>query len=178
MRRLGLILIAAGFLAGSLVAVLDPEIIEWPIFLACLAVGVVGVAASRWAIRRESHDTGVISANFAALDARLGSLVKSIEELDRSKADINPYDLPALIDRTFRDDLLAFADARESIRHAAGAGAYAAVMTPFAAAERYLNRVWSAAADGYVDEAHDYIGRAREQLADALAQLERVQRDQ
>jgi hypothetical protein len=37
-------------------------------------------------------------------------------------------------------------------------------MNHFAAGERYLNRVWSASVDGYVDECRAYIGHAREQF--------------
>jgi hypothetical protein len=176
MRWLGLILIVIGFLAGSLVSVLDADTIDWPRYLLCFAVGAGGVGAIHWVLRRESRDVGVIAANFAALEARLNSLVAKIEELERTKAQIDTYDLPDYIDRTFRDDFLGFADARGSIRHAAGATAYAGVMTPFATAERYLNRVWSAAADGYIDEAHAYITRTREQLALTLAELQSVQR--
>jgi hypothetical protein len=41
-------------------------------------------------------------------------------------------------------------------------------MNSFAAGERNLNRVWSASTDGYIDEAHDYIALAREQMVEAL----------
>ena len=41
-------------------------------------------------------------------------------------------------------------------------------MNPFAAGERYLNRVWSASTDGYIDEAHTYVDKAREQFELAL----------
>ena len=44
-------------------------------------------------------------------------------------------------------------------------------MSDFAAGERYLNRVWSASADGYADEAMDYIDRARQQFEEARAKL-------
>ena len=54
------------------------------------------------------------------------------------------------------------------------ARAYADVMSHFAAAERYLNRVWSCAADGYIDEAHTYIGRARVQFLEALQRFEEL----
>ena len=44
----------------------------------------------------------------------------------------------------------------------------------FAAAERYLNRVWSASTDGYIDEAHTYLGRSREQFDEARKILDRL----
>ena len=54
---------------------------------------------------------------------------------------------------------------------------YADVMTEFASAERLVNRTWSAAADGYVDEvatslqlAGRHLARAKELLAVAESQ--------
>ena len=34
--------------------------------------------------------------------------------------------------------------------------------------------MWSAAADGYIDESQDYVGRSREQFAEALRRLEEL----
>jgi hypothetical protein len=113
-----------------------------------------------------------MEANFAELDTRLRTIVERIATLDAAKDSIDVYDLPARIDEQFPREILAFVEARQSISHAWGARAYADVMSHFAAAERYLNRVWSCAADGYIDEAHTYIGRSRVQFRDALASFE------
>ena len=172
MRALGLLFIAIGFTAGSLVAVVDPEGVDWLTFVPCLALGAVGVALVQIAIRREAKDETRIAANFEALDQRLRTIVDDITALDAAKTDIDTYDLPDRIDSTFPREIVAFVEARESILHAWGADAYAEVMTHFAAGERYLNRVWSCSADGWIDEAHEYIGRAREQFAEALARFE------
>ena len=45
-------------------------------------------------------------------------------------------------------------------------------MSSFAAGERYLNRVWSASADGYIDEVNTYIEKAREQFVDSLNKIQ------
>jgi hypothetical protein len=172
MRALGLIFIAVGFTAGSLVAVLDVERVDWLVFVPCLVVGAVGVALVQVAIRREATDETRIAANFEALDARLRAIVANITALDEAKTSIDTYALPDRIDETFPADILAFVEARQSILHAWGTDAYAEVMTHFAAAERYLNRVWSCSADGWIDEAHEYIGRSREQFEEALSRFE------
>ena len=75
------------------------------------------------------------------------------------------------IDDKLRNDLRRFADARESMVHLFGLQAYADIMSSFAAAERYLNRVWSASVDGYIDECHAYIGHSRAQFEAAEAKL-------
>lgn len=101
---------------------------------------------------------------------------KTWPPLDAGKADIPPYELRFEIDRRFRTDLNRFVAARESLVHIYGLQAYADIMSAFAAGERYLNRVWSASADGYVDEAREYIGRAREQFVDAKSRLAEAHR--
>ena len=62
---------------------------------------------------------------------------------------------------------------RESIAHG-GLQAYAEVMNRFAAGERYLNRVWSASTDGYIEEAHRYMERATRQFAETLEAFNEV----
>lgn len=44
-------------------------------------------------------------------------------------------------------------------------------MSGFATGERYINRVWSASADGYDQEAATYLARAAAQFADTQSQL-------
>jgi hypothetical protein len=48
-------------------------------------------------------------------------------------------------------------------------------MSHFAAGERYLNRVWSASADGYVDEVNAYMVKAEEQFSEAFDQLKKLE---
>jgi hypothetical protein len=102
------------------------------------------------------------------VDKSLESIVTKVRRLDDGKTEIDVYDLRHRIDEEFPDDLDAFVQARQSIAHSYGLQAYADVMNPFAAGERYLNRVWSASADGYIDEAHAYATKAREQFESTL----------
>jgi len=41
----------------------------------------------------------------------------------------------------------------------------------FASGERYLNRVWSASADGYIDEVAAYLDKAQLQFSEALGKV-------
>jgi hypothetical protein len=75
------------------------------------------------------------------------------------------------IDLKLRDDLRRFADARESMVHLFGLQSYADIMSSFAAGERYINRVWSASADGYDEEAETYLEKAAVQFEEAKQQL-------
>ena len=168
MKILGYLLLTAGFLAGSYFAVLDAESVPVGRFLAMFAVGVVGVVLARMAGHKESRDVELVSANIGAIESSLARLVDKARAFDEGKEAIDVYELRHHIDCEFPDDLDTFVQARQSIAHGFGLQSYADVMNPFAAGERYLNRVWSASTDGYVDEAHAYITKAHEQFEDAL----------
>ncbi|MGP1345890.1 MAG: hypothetical protein ACTS3F_04375 [Phycisphaerales bacterium] len=60
-----------------------------------------------------------------------------------------------------RDDVPAFAAARPVLITRFGLGGFAEIMDVFAAAERQINRAWSAAADNVEAEAIDALDRAR-----------------
>jgi len=79
------------------------------------------------------------------------------------------------IDQLLREDLNNFANARESMKHIFGLQSYADVMSAFAAGERYINRVWFASTDGYVDEIHSYLDRATQQFREAWALFTELQ---
>lgn len=171
MRIFGLVLITAGFLAGALASIYDPALVHWVHYLIALVLGIIGVVLVQVAVRREATDASRLESNTQILHSSLEKIVDALGELDRRKSSLDPYELPAHIDATFRDDIAAFADARESIIHIWGMRAYGDVMSHFAAGERYLNRVWSAAADGYITEAQTFIERSRQQFDEAHGKL-------
>ncbi len=108
-----------------------------------------------------------------SVEASLDRIVKNMTGLNAEKASINTYDVRHRIDELFTDDLNTFVEARESIAHTHSLNAYADVMTSFAAGERYLNRVWSASADGYIDEVNTYLDKAQEQFCESLEKIRR-----
>ena len=55
--------------------------------------------------------------------------------------------------------------------HLFGLQTYADIMSHFAAGERYINRVWSASADGYDEEADAYLKKAAVQFDEAKQRL-------
>lgn len=174
MKRVGVAGVSLGFVVGSLACTLDPHHIHWGLFALGLGLGLAGVAVLRHT-RRAQESGSVADQNLSTISASLKRIATNVENLNQSKTTMNVYDLPAKIDATFPDDLEIFVDGRKSIAARFGIDAYAEVMTEFAAAERYLNRVWSASVDGYQDEAHTYLGRASEQFRRALEALTRMQ---
>ncbi|HSM13242.1 MAG TPA: hypothetical protein VLA66_04175 [Thermoanaerobaculia bacterium] len=174
MRAIAYLLIGVGFVAAAYQAVRTVEGMEIPLYLAGLAVGVAGVALARWHAWTTSRKAEHVQAGLAELHERLERLHDRAQAFEREKDSIRVGDLKRRVEDEFVDDLAAFAERRETIAVRFGLQAYADVMSPFASAERHLNRVWSASTDGYGDEAREMIGRAREELADALESLRRL----
>jgi len=168
MRILGFLLVTAGFLAGSLAAVLNETQVRWAWFIPAVAVGTVGLVMVRMSHRQQSRAAERLTSNMQAIEESLRRIAENMTRLNADKHAIDPYDMRHRIEELFADDLNTFVEARESIAHSYGLAAYADVMSCFAAGERYLNRVWSASADGYIDEINDYLDRAKEQFAASL----------
>lgn len=178
MRWFGLLLLTAGFLWGTIVAVRDAQnVVDWAAFLPGVVVGAIGVFLARRGAHLESTEESAVAANVKLLHGSLGRVAEGLAELERGKAEIDIYDLHGVLDERFAADLAEFADARKSMIPQYGLDAYAAVMNDFAAGERYLNRVWSCSVDGYIDEAHEFLVRARDQLVAAREKLDACRRD-
>jgi len=171
MKTVGFLMITIGFLGGALAAVVDKEAVQWGYFAGGLALGVAGVTVVRVGHRQASTEEGKLAANIETVEGALGSIVENITRLNNEKEGIDTYDIRHKVDELFLDDIERFVGARQSIGHLYGLSVYGDVMSSFAAGERYLNRVWSASADGYIDEVHAYIERSREQFADSLAKI-------
>jgi hypothetical protein len=167
-------MITVGFLAGALAATTDKENVQWGYFAAALVVGSVGVGMVRFGTHREKKGEGKLASDIESIEASLERIVENMTRLNAQKALINTYDVRHRIDEFFPRDLTVFVEARESIAHSHGLPAYADVMSSFAAGERYLNRVWSASADGYIDEVNAYIEKAQTQFAESLDKVRQL----
>ena len=160
MKNVGYLLITGGFLAAAFFAVELRDGVA-PGYLPALIAGAVGVALVRVARRQAATRAETLRTNLATIESSLGAVVDKVRRLDETKGETDVYELRHVIDREFPDDLDAFVQARYSLVHSFGLQQFADVMNPFSAGERYLNRVWSASVDGYIDECHAYVVKAR-----------------
>jgi hypothetical protein len=167
MGTLGYSLTTLAFLAGAFVASLDSREIDWVYFVPCLLRGALGVFLIKKASMGHARSDETLANNKADIEDSLEKIVTNLTAMNVSKESIPPWELRFEIDHQFREDLNRFVEARHSLTHIYSLQVYAEIMSAFAAGERYLNRVWSASADGYVEEALDYIGRALEQFREA-----------
>jgi len=166
-KTIALILIMGSFLAGAFISVLDPIRVNWLWYIPVLLFGLAGLYVFRKTQHGEARSSERLSGNMKMLETSLENLVGNLERLNSGRDSLPVYEARFEIDRLLRDDLNNFANARESMQHVFGLQNYADVMSAFAAGERYINRVWSASTDGYVDEVHRYLNRATEQLREA-----------
>ncbi len=174
MKQVGFSLIAAGFLIAAYSTALDTVLTNWTLFIPAALAGVAGVYLIKRHTSGEARSEQVLTANRAELNESLGNIVHNLERMNEAGDSISTENLRAEIDGRLREDLRRFADARESLVHLFGLQAYANVMSDFAAGERYVNRIWSASADGYDGEARRFLAKAEAQFRAASQQLESV----
>ena len=172
MKQIGYLLLAGGFVVAAYATALDTVATNWNLFVPAALAGMAGVFSIKRHERGEARSEQVLTANRAELNESLGNIVSNLEQMNEAGVAISTEDLRAEVDSRLRDDLRRFADARESMVHLFGLQAYANVMSDFAAGERYVNRVWSASADGYDGEARRFLGKAEAQFRAASQQLE------
>lgn len=174
MNGLGFLLLAAGFLAGAYATALDVEATNWTMFVPAALAAIAGVFLIKRQASGVATSQSVLTANRTELSESLGNIVRNLDELIGAGTEVPGEELRTEIDQRLREDLRRFADARESLVHLYSLQTYADIMSEFAAGERYVNRVWSASADGYDSEARTYLERAVRQFRAAIKQLEEV----
>ncbi len=167
-------MVTVGFLAAALATVLDENAVRWLWYVSALMVGAAGVTVIRINDARQNKTEHHVASRIETVVRSLEKIATNIKQLNAEKQSINAYDMRHRIDELFIDDLEMFVDARESIGHRYGLNAYADVMSSFAAGERYLNRVWSASTDGYIDEVYAYLDKAQAQFAESLDKIRRL----
>ena len=170
MKNLGYFLVVAGFLGGAFITSLDVQNVDWIFFSVTAAAGMLGLIIYKQQVGALARSESVLETNRVELRESIANVVEDLRSLNEGELTRGAV-LRDRIDLKLREDLRRFADARESMVHLFGLQAYADIMSNFAAGERYINRVWSASADGYDEEADTYLKKAAEQFDEAKKQL-------
>lgn len=176
---LGHLLLWSGFLVAAYCSVVRLEqedkwsTIPWAWYLIALTVGLAGVVLVRRAKSHAASDEAKTEAEYSLVQKSLDTVAEVIDRLN-AEEQRTPAQVLRCIDDECVEPLSDFAESRQALVKRFGLNTYAEVMTEFASAERLINRSWSAAADGYVDEvatslrrAKHHLGRAREILSAA-----------
>jgi len=170
MKNIAYLLLAGGFLVGAYATALNVQNVDWTLFGIAAIAAISGVIMAKRANRAEATSGAVLETNRNELNESIGNIVRDLGQMTDGTA-AKGEELRNWIDAKLRPDLRRFVDARQSMVHLFGLQTYADIMSGFAAGERYVNRVWSCAADGYDAEAATYLVKAAEQFADAQQQL-------
>ncbi len=170
MKKIAYLLLVAGFLVGAYATALHVDEVEWLLFAAAAAAAVAGVVLAKRADHALATAGDVLETNRNELNESLANIVRDLREMTEGEM-AQGEQLRDWIDQKLRPDLRRFVEARGSMVHLYSLQTYADIMSEFAAGERYINRVWSASADGYREEAESYLLRAAQQFADARDQL-------
>ena len=165
----------------DLQAVVIPEegwhLIPWVWYGVSVVFCVVGIVVLKTAVNPEQQVEQSSNLSLADLSGRLTQLTGNLEGLLESLDDLPPSQITARIDEQLADDFREFADGRNLITTEYGLDVFADVMTQFASGERSVNRAWSAAADGYVDEAEACLKRGKDLLQEAHRLLNDAAKD-
>lgn len=177
-RSLGHVLLWVGVMGGAFVAVRDPAAVPWPAYGAMAAVAVVGVVLLRRTARAATGTAEQVARRVGQLHEALVQADDELRVLHEALAEqgeqADPYAVRDRLDARLAEPLAIFADGREAMIAIYGLATYGEVMTRFAAAERLVNRTWSASADGYVDEVRTCVAQAHALMADARQRLEQA----
>lgn len=166
MKQVGYLLLAVGFLGGAFATSLDVQDVNWTIFSASAVAAFVGLILVKRTASAIARSDTVLEMNRGELKESIQNVVRDLNELNTTAVK-QGSELRDKIDLELRNDLRRFADARQSMVHLFGLQTYAEIMSSFAAGERYINRVWSASADGYDEEATAYLKKAGAQFVEA-----------
>ncbi len=173
MRPFGHLLLWIGFLSAAFVSVCRLEdadnkwsTISWSWYAGSMVVGILGVVLLRLADRQIHADDTQTAAEYSVIQTSLAKLVATVGRLSNNRQHV-PSEVLRCIDDECAPTFAEFAEARQALIKRFGLQVYADVMTEFASAERYVNRSWSAAADGYVDEVAASLDKADRYLQNA-----------
>ena len=141
----------------------------WLFAVALVALGA-GVAVKRSikvVVSDEPSDAGG-AAGPKELRSKLETLVADVQSLRDDAAEMDMGDLRREVEPLLSGQVYDLVEGRTVVQAAYGTSTFAAIYAPLASGERYLNRCWSAAVDGYEEEARACLDDALPLLQEAL----------
>ncbi len=176
MRLLAYLMFVGGLLVAALCAAKLPPSDKadfpdtWPLCLTAASVAVVGLIL--W--RREDHATYSAGEAIAIADGTrispatlLRSIVDLLDDLQSRFDTMEPDERLANIEDLLQNGVAPLVDSRRAIIDQLGLRKGSEVLVAAAVGERMLNRTWSAAADGHLDESRSSALEAQSAFQEA-----------
>lgn len=174
-KIIGYLLLTLSAVAASVFAARTPVMTgPFAVFLLVMAVSVLILRRSprpEKVAEQSSGESGVFD-----FTACLRDITGSLDRLVGAKEELTCEKIPRELDRLIEGPLFDFIQARSSLLAAHGFAPYARVMAEFTRGERTASRAWSAAVDGYLEEAISSLELAREVFAGVREILEGLQK--
>jgi hypothetical protein len=125
-----------------------------PFFLAGILMAVAGVACWRLDVhRRAAAETSDGTSDGHDPLRLLAGVIKPAQRLEAESGKLDAQALTEEVDRLLEDYVLPLAEVRREVIDHFGMSTGAEILVTVAVGERMLNRTWSAAADGHIQEA-------------------------
>lgn len=146
-------------------------------------LSAVGLGIGAWLVRMDAKAAHAAAAGTGESE-HAGSPRQTLATIEQTVRDLHDRVLAMPTDRERlhaivevlgelqQNEITQFAESRTALVARYGLAGFANVMDGFAAGERQVNRAWSAAADGVVDEAVACLERAVHRFDDVTARLQ------
>lgn len=158
LKPIGMLILALGIIVAVCAAAKRPEAgatfpDTWTAYGLGWILAAGGVAVWRRGIRHEREHRGATHVSVTNPIDVLRQLRGPLEALKQDAAQLDVGSIETRLDQLTEDFILPFGDAHGRVIHELGVERAAELIISFSACERYLNRAWSAAGDGHLDEA-------------------------
>lgn len=169
LKKLSYVLIVIGTIGASICAAKTLPNQEgwqsaWQVHTVMFAGYIVMMAAGILFSRIKSNPLLEIHAETEtktpSIQTYLTQAQMQLKALDSKTGSLSTQELYLSLGKIMEETLEPFVEKRGDLIDQYGMAKYALVFTPFAQAERYLNRAWSAAVDGYKEESTEYLSRS------------------
>lgn len=144
---------------------------SWPVFAAGFAMTVIGLVIwwqDEFAARAAHHAEDGDGSNPLTL---LRGLLPQLHELTSDFPQLSATQVTDRVEHLLEHTVFPFAEGRHKVISWMGMTAGADLLVTAAFGERMLNRVWSAAADGHLEEARNSLNEAVTAFEQAREQL-------
>ena len=174
MNKLGTLLIYIGTITGLTAAARIPP--HFIYFWSSVGILIIGILLKNIRGRSGSRVSNAMSVE--ELRGHLLNAFREVQTLTAAREVMNIKAFHDRIDRIINEHLFHFGHNASTMKSMFGISGYNSVMVHYALGERYINRVWSASADGYPEEAFDYLEKAEPEFKDALEMIDTLHAEQ
>ena len=174
MRITGYIFVVISFLVGAFLVSVNKTQVDWGYFIPFLILGFIGIALIRIGQHKSTHAEEAVKENISDLESSVDNVIVNLKKISQKKEQLSVDDFHDEIDEHIADHLQRFVEARQTLIHVYDLKTYGFIMSDFAGGERYINRIWCASVDGYIDEVNEYLEKAELQFGEVRKKLQKA----